>query len=231
MYRESYGALEAAQMPKFIATTYARLKAREEAREKGDVAASPLRWQPRSSRQSKQAGVRTPMASPLPPPSPAPTPTPRPSPCAHMAADAHAATPTASRALNFTEASKVGASLCSPAPAARAVNQAPASTKSVSIAPTLESPLRSSACFSSPARLASPGTPGSNNKQALLESRKQMLEKLTRQMQHCLGRLQDPQMDAAGKEKYQGFINSMKKQMDDISSAVAGSSSWQAHSK
>lgn len=54
-------------------------------------------------------------------------------------------------------------------------------------------------------------------KAALEESRRNMLAKLTKQLQACLARVQSDELDEAGKEKYQDMINTLKSQMAKIS--------------
>eukprot|EP00435_Cladocopium_sp_Y103_P036137 s963_g9.t1 len=46
--------------------------------------------------------------------------------------------------------------------------------------------------------------------------RKQMLEKLTKQMQICLSKLQNPELDDKAKERYQDMITTLKNQMSKI---------------
>eukprot|EP00928_Gymnodinium_smaydae_P014721 TRINITY_DN15418_c0_g2_i2.p1 TRINITY_DN15418_c0_g2~~TRINITY_DN15418_c0_g2_i2.p1 ORF type:complete len:416 (-),score=44.14 TRINITY_DN15418_c0_g2_i2:90-1271(-) len=54
-------------------------------------------------------------------------------------------------------------------------------------------------------------------KAAILEKKKVMLSKLTRQLQDCLGKLQDDSLDDASREKYQDFITTLKTQMTALS--------------
>jgi len=54
-------------------------------------------------------------------------------------------------------------------------------------------------------------------KRRLQESKKQMLEKLTRQLQLCLSRLQDSSLSEQSREKYEDMIASVKGQITKIS--------------
>jgi len=53
----------------------------------------------------------------------------------------------------------------------------------------------------------------SDKKRAMEEGKRQMLEKLTKQLQICLSRLQKTDLDDKAKEKYQDMITSLKAQM------------------
>ncbi|CAE8617672.1 unnamed protein product, partial [Polarella glacialis] len=57
----------------------------------------------------------------------------------------------------------------------------------------------------------------SEKKKAMEESRRQMLEKLTKQIQMCLTRVQSGDLDEEAKEKYQDMMSSLKAQMAKIS--------------
>merc|ERR1712187_787387 len=54
-------------------------------------------------------------------------------------------------------------------------------------------------------------------RKALEESRKEMLAKLTRQVQLCLTRLQDDSLDEQKRENYQEMLSSLKMQMNKLS--------------
>merc|ERR1712060_573522 len=57
----------------------------------------------------------------------------------------------------------------------------------------------------------------SRKRTQLEQGKKVMLEKLTKQLQLCLARVQSGDLDDAGKEKYQDMIASLKGQMLKIS--------------
>jgi len=54
-------------------------------------------------------------------------------------------------------------------------------------------------------------------RRALDENKKKILERLTQQLQLCLSKLQGPQLDDQGREKYQDIIQSIKGQMAKVS--------------
>lgn len=53
-------------------------------------------------------------------------------------------------------------------------------------------------------------------KRAMEDGKRQMLEKLTKQMQICLSKLQNPELDDKAKERYQDMITTLKNQMSKI---------------
>jgi len=55
------------------------------------------------------------------------------------------------------------------------------------------------------------------NKSQVVDGQKRMLEKLTQQMQLCLARLQDKQLDDVRRERYQELASSIQSQVDKIS--------------
>lgn len=56
-----------------------------------------------------------------------------------------------------------------------------------------------------------------DKRKALEESKKKMLEKLTKQLQHCIARVQSGELDEPSREKYEDMIMTLKSQMAKIS--------------
>lgn len=56
----------------------------------------------------------------------------------------------------------------------------------------------------------------SSSKSQAVDGQKRMLEKLTQQMQVCLARLQDTQLDGVRRERYQELASSIQSQVDKI---------------
>jgi hypothetical protein len=54
-------------------------------------------------------------------------------------------------------------------------------------------------------------------RKALEESRTKMLDKLTKQMQLCIARVQSDELDEPSREKYQDMLMVIKSQMDKLS--------------
>lgn len=56
-----------------------------------------------------------------------------------------------------------------------------------------------------------------DKRKALEESRMIMLDKLTKQLQHCIARVQKGDLDETSRDKYEDMIMTLKSQMKKIS--------------
>lgn len=129
-----------------------------------------------------------------------------------LCGDAHNATPTPAR-NNTQDAEDVQAEACAAASATqRSAAASEAQAPAVSVNPrNLAGALQDAA-------------DDSGSRQQIAQSKKQMLEQLTQQMQKCLERVQDTRLDDAGREKYQALASSIQAQIEKISNLRRGRS-------
>lgn len=93
-----------------------------------------------------------------------------------------------------------------------------AATSAAAVQPPTESAAPTPRNLAGALQDAATDTGSLSHKNQLVHSKNRMLEQLTKQMQVCLERVQDPRLEDASREKYQNLAISIRTQLDSISS-------------